>query len=171
MNGTNTDDVIFQTVFEWNASKIIEILASAINVIFVSPFYYYAIWYEKVGANHSRSLINQLVSSICASGLAYILFTQTLDIMVTAFGPFSFLFCHFRRLVRSSISQQICLMTTAISIVKYVFLFVLKSPPNLNMEFWNTYITLWTLIFSFICQFVYQFLRGRNPINMYISTG
>ena len=171
MNRTISDDVIFHTVFEWNASKIIEILASLMNVIFVAPFYYYAIWYEKVGANHCRSLINQLVSSSCASGLAYILFAQSLDIMVTAFGPFSLMFCHFRRLLKSSITQQIFLMTTAISIVKYVFLFVLKSPPNSNMEFWNTYISLWTLIFSFLYQFVYQFLPGRNPINIYLCSG
>ena len=171
MNRTNSDDIIFQTVFEWNASKIIEILTSLMNVIFVAPFYYYAIWYEKVGANHCRSLINQLVSSICTSGLAYILFAQTLDIMVTAFGPFSLMFCHFRRLMRSSISQQISLMTTAITVVKYVFLFVLKSPPNSNMEFWNTFIFAWTLIFSFLCQFVFQFLPGRDPINIYLCSG
>lgn len=171
MNITNSDDVIFQTVFEWNASKIIEIWASVINVIFVSPFFYYAIWYEKFGANHCRSLINQLMSSICASCLAYILFVQTLDTMVTAFGPFSLMFCHFRRLIRSSISQQIFLMTTAISIVKYIFLFVLKTPPNIYMEFWTTYITLWTLIFSFMCQFVTQFLPGRDPINIHLCSG
>ena len=171
MNSSAETEIVFRAVFDWNASKTIEIFASLINIVFVSPFYFYVVWYERFGANHQRSLINQLLASVCASGVAYNVFVQTLDILVTAFGPFSFMFCHFRRLVRSSITLQVMLMTTAITVVKFVYIFVLRSPPDSNLEFWNTFICLWTLTCSFACQFVYQFLPGRNQINIYICSG
>jgi len=171
MASTVLNETVFTAVYEWNASKISEILVSLINIIVVTPFAYYIIWYERFGANHRRTLINQLVASICLHLVVYNVFVQSMDIAVTALGPFNFSFCHFRRFVRSILIFQCTLLTTAITIVKYIYIFVMKTPANCREEFWCLFINLWTLMCSCLSHFVFHFLPGRELINIYVCSG
>ncbi len=111
------------------------------------------------------------MTSICYYLVAYNLLGQTMDIAVTALGPFSLSFCTFRRLTISVLNFQAVLLTTAISVVKYVYIFVLKFPPYSKEEFWWIFINLWTLMCSCLSHFVYQFLPGRSVINIYVCSG
>ncbi len=171
MASTVLNETVFTAVYEWNASKISEILVSLINIVVVTPFAYYIIWYERFGANHRRTLINQLVASICLYLVVYNVFVQSMDIAVTALGPFNFSFCHFRRFVRSILIFQCTLLTTAITIVKYIYIFVMKTPANSREEFWCLFINLWTLMCSCLSHFVFHFLPGRELINIYVCSG
>jgi hypothetical protein len=171
MNSTMSNVTVFEAVYEWNTSKILEIFASFINIVFVSPLMFYIIWYERFGANHPRTLINQLVASGFLYGITYIVFAQTLDIAVTAFGPFSLTFCHFRRFIRGILILQTIFVTAAITVVKYIYIFVLKVPPNGKEEFWGICINVVTLVCSIVSQFVSQFLPGRDLISIYICSG
>jgi hypothetical protein len=139
MASTALNVTVFTAVYEWNASKISEILVSLINIIVVTPFAYYIIWYERFGANHRRTLINQLAASICLYLVVYNVFVQSMDIAVTALGPFNFSFCHFRRFARSILIFQFTLITTAITIVKYIYIFVMKTPANCKEELVSFY--------------------------------
>jgi len=51
---------VFSTVYEWNASKTAELFASLTGVVLSTPFLFYVTWYERCGANHNRTLINQV---------------------------------------------------------------------------------------------------------------
>jgi hypothetical protein len=55
--------VVFTAVYEWNAIQAVEVVASLVNIFCVTPFMYFITWYEKYGANHNRTLINQFVAS------------------------------------------------------------------------------------------------------------
>ena len=63
------------------------------------------------------------------------------------------------------------LLLLAISVVKYVYVFVVKTPSNLNDEFCMFFINLTIVIVSSLSQFVYQFLPGRNAYNYYLCMG
>jgi hypothetical protein len=171
MNSTMSNITVFEAVYEWNASKILEILASLIKITFVSPMMFYIIWYERFGANHPRTLINQLVASGFLYGIAYNLFAQTIDIAVTAFGPFSLTFCHFKAFIRGTLILQCIFVTTAVTVVKYMCIFILKAPQNIKDEFWCICINIVTLACSSLSQFVSQFLPGRDLISTYVCSG
>jgi hypothetical protein len=55
--------VLFTAVYESNASKMAEVLLSLVNIFAVTPFMYLIIWYERYGANHNRTLVNQFATS------------------------------------------------------------------------------------------------------------
>ena len=63
------------------------------------------------------------------------------------------------------------LMFDWIIIVRYLFLFYLKNPTALQDDFWNLFLSLWNVGLCSICQFVYIFSPGKNPINFYMCFG
>ncbi len=136
MNSTMPNVTVFEAVYEWNASKVLEILASLINMAFITPMMFYVIWYERFGAGHQKTLVNQMVASGFLYGLTFNIISQIFDIVILAFGPFSPFICHVRRFIKGALLVQIVVITTAVSVVKYVFIFVFKSPPDCNDDVW-----------------------------------
>jgi len=52
------NEPVYAEVYEWSASKIAEIVLSIFNIVLVTPWFIYIIWYERYGANHRGTLIN-----------------------------------------------------------------------------------------------------------------
>jgi hypothetical protein len=44
------NETVFTAVYEWSASKILEILISIFGTLFITLWLLYIIWYEKYGA-------------------------------------------------------------------------------------------------------------------------
>ena len=173
---TNGSFTVFTSIYAWNSSKIIGILISLFNILFVTPFFCYIIWYERYGANHRRTLINQFVASNCYYAIAYLVIVQSLDVVTSAFGPFSigqlgFAFCHVKRFIRSVIVFQVIQTIAATILIKYIYIFIVKNPSDVHDEYWCLFMNIWTLFVSLITQFVYQFLPGRNLTTIYVCTG
>jgi hypothetical protein len=165
------NETIFIAVYEWSPSKIIEILLSILSIFLVTPWLMYIIWYERYGDNHRRTLTNQLVASHFYYLVFYNLFGQSLDVAITAFGPFGPQICYVQKFTKGVLTFQLIQLFTSIFTVKYFYIFVLKNPAGVHEEFWCVFINLWTLILSCISEFVYQFLPGRSEIKFYICTG
>lgn len=129
------------------------------------------IWYERYGDNHRRTLINQFVASHFYYAAFYNIFGQTLDEVITAFGPFGTQLCYFHMYIKGVITFQLVQLFNSIFTVKYIYIFVLKNPSGVNEEFWCFFINLWFLFISCITEFVYQFMPGRSEMKFYICSG
>ncbi len=88
--------------------------------------------YEKYGSDHRRSLINQLVSSICWNILVSNLTCVPLEIFLTLYGPLMDRFCSFYMIFKYSSFFHEALLLSFITVVKYLCIFVLKNPTGDN---------------------------------------
>ena len=73
-NGTNT--TLCTGLMGNTYPKIFAIILSILLSLIVLPFLYGIIWYEKFGTDSKRTLLNQLVSSICWKLIFIVLFLQ-----------------------------------------------------------------------------------------------
>ena len=60
---------------------------------------------------------------------------------------------------------------SAISIVKYIYVFVQKNPAGQNDDFWCFFVNLVITILTGLSQMTFQFLPGRNPYMFYVCSG
>jgi hypothetical protein len=165
------NETVFTAVYEWSASKTLNILLSICSILFITPWLYYMIWYERYGANHRRTLINQFAASHSYYAVFYILVGQSLEVMLTTFGPFGDYACHFQEFLQGVMTFQFLHIFTFIFTVKYFYIFVLRNPSGIDEEFWCFFLNMWSLLISCLTQFVYQFMPGRHPIKFYICCG
>ena len=136
----------FVSIYAWTISKSLGIVFSFISILFITPFFYFVIWYERYGANHKRTLINQFAASTCYYAIAYNLLTQSLEIVLSLFGPMGYGFCHLHRIIKAVIIIQCVQTQTAIAIVKYLYIFKLKSTSSLHDEFWCIFLNILTVV-------------------------
>jgi hypothetical protein len=60
---------------------------------------------------------------------------------------------------------------SAISIVKYIYIFVLKNPSGQNDDFWCFFVNFLFALLAGLSQVAFQFLPGRNPYIFYVCSG
>jgi hypothetical protein len=60
---------------------------------------------------------------------------------------------------------------TAVTVTKYVYIFVVKNPSYQHDNFWCFFVNLWFLVVGSLVQFTYQFLPGRDQLNIYVCSG
>ena len=85
---------------------------------------------------------------------------------------------HYIALHLCKLNKNICntgihftLLVSAISIVKYVYIFVKKNPSWQNDDFWCFFVNLNSAFLAGLSQVTFQFLPGRNPYIFYICSG
>ena len=66
---------------------------------------------------------------------------------------------------------QFTLLVSAISIVKYVYIFVQKNPSGQHDDFWCFFVNLNIAFLAALSQVTFQFLPGRNPYIFYVCSG
>jgi hypothetical protein len=162
---------IFEGVYEIRVSKVIGIFISAINITFFSPAIYFMIWYEKFESNQPRSLVNQFVSSSCWSALIFIFFIQTGEIGIALKGSISSPLCYIHTLIKMTLTIQYSWQAISISVMKYLYIFVLKSPSGQFDDFWCFYINILIAILAILSQIIFLFTPGKNPYFYYMCTG
>ena len=111
---------------------------------------YSVIWYERFGADTKRILTNKLVSMICWNGIIGVQTIFLFDSVLFVFAPFSKFTCLFFQMIRFTIKSNFLTFLNAIAISKYIFIFWMKNPGSLEDDFWNLFLSLWTVGFSFI---------------------
>ena len=118
-----------------------------------------------------RTIVNRLASSVCWSTITYFLFPQIVDLSRYFTGPLPAGLCTFNLFIKNVITIQILFFFNASIIFKYISIFWLKNPIRLQDEFWACYVNIWVIMFSFLGQFVGDFLPNTKPMNYYICTG
>jgi hypothetical protein len=111
------------------------------------------------------------VASICGYGIVYNLIGEVSDIILFTSGPFEAWFCRAERFVYNVVLFQWTFLQLGIALMRYIYIFVLKNPAQLQKEFWCLFINLATLLSSIIFELVYQMQPGREPISIYICRG
>ena len=136
LNTTNVHH-IFEGLYEMRVPKVLGIFISVVNIVFTSPVIYFLIWYEKFESNHARSLVNQFVSSGCWTAFIYNVLGQTFEIGIALNkGPVSPVLCYPHAMLKIVLGMQYTWQAVSISVVKYLYIFVLKNPSGLHDDFW-----------------------------------
>ena len=159
-----------ENIFDNHVSKIFALsMASAFSAAMV-PLMIGIIWYEK--DNHSRTLINQLLSSLMYWMLIWIIAIQPPTFWILAFGPLSSAtFCALHSFIRNAFIIQCLFIQIATLVTRYIFIFHLKNPTALQDDFWNIFINMWAFAWSLLSQFTLYFLPGKHPIHYCICVG
>ena len=167
----NNEQDYFDELFGNRPIKMFMIAFSSLSLLLSIPVIYGIIWFERFGCDMKRIFINRLVSSVCWSFFAWILFAQIPDMIRYFSRPFSESICFFILATKTMIAMQVILFFNAMNISRYIFIFWLKNPLNFQDDFWSTFVNLWIVSFSLVSQFVYVFLPGKQALNFYICSG
>ena len=81
------DNQFYSNLYTPDWSMVLAILVSLLNIVVVTPISYSITWYERFGSEHRRTLLNQLVASICWNIIGSNLTSLPLEIFLTVFGP------------------------------------------------------------------------------------
>ena len=79
--------------------------------------------------------------------------------------------CYFQQILKTSLNLQSILTCDTITVVRCIFLFVLKNVDRFQDDFWNRFIRIWIVGFCAISQFVFLFLPGQQALIFYICLG
>lgn len=115
-------------------------MVSIVGAIIAIPLLYGIIWFEE--NNHFRTLINQLVASICWYLIFYILLVQPIAIVLYINGPLNSFICSIDIIIKNVMSMQAIFLLEAIVITKYVFVHLLKNPVAIDDNFLRLFINL-----------------------------
>ena len=162
---------LFDNIYSLNWSMTVGILSTLINILCSTPLFFAIAWYERFGTNHNRTLLNQLVSSICWVTIVQNLTDLTLGILLNLCGPFSVKFCTFFIWYKSSFYLYTLVLLICITTVKYACIFILQKPVGIHLEIWCLFINIFSIGFSILEQFVFLFLPGRQPTFVFICSG
>jgi len=159
-----TQNNIFEGVYEMRLSKIIGIFISIVNIVILSPAIYFVIWYEKFGINHNtRSLVNQFASSGCWTALIYNILAQTTEVLIAIIGLVSKPICYLHTLLKIVLVIQYTWQAISMSVIKYLYIFVLKNPSGQSDDFWCFFINMLITFHGLLSQTVFLYLPGKNP--------
>ncbi len=116
-------------------------------------------------------MVNQFVSSSCWSAIVFNSLVQTGEIGIALNGSVNFAFCYFHTVLKLALTIQYTWQVTAISVVKYLYIFVLKNPSGQYDDFWCFYINILIAIHATLTQIVFPLIPGKNPYFYYMCTG
>ena len=167
-NNNNNNNIIdfFSGLFENRPIKVFGMVISIISSVFYVLLYYHIIWYEKFGSDKKRTILNKLVSSICAAGILWHGIVQPIEMSRYIFGPLPAWMCNFHFTLKNVIGIQFLLFYDSISLLRYLFIFWLKNPTGFCDDFWTKFVNVWIIVFSFISQILHSILPGLSVTNI-----
>jgi hypothetical protein len=127
--------------------------------------------YDRFGASHNKTLINQFVTSSCWSLIFSNILTLIPEILLTLFGPSNKYFCFIHTILKNTIFIQFVVNLTAISIVRYIYIFVKKNPSGRNDDFICFFVNLAAFVNTTTWQVVHQLTNGYNHHPYYLCCG
>ena len=119
---------LFSNIYSQDLYMGLAAAFSFINFFVLTPLLHLIIWYEQYGSDHPRTLLNQLVTSLCWNGLLHNLISIPAEIVLDLFGPLSQNFCSFHFIIKNSLICHLTFMINFIILVKYISIFVLNNP-------------------------------------------
>ena len=162
---------IYENIYIFNWPLKIAIFSTVLNILFFTPLFFAIAWYEKYGTNQNRTLLNQLVSSICWITIVQNISDLPLGIFMNLFGPLNLEVCTVFLVYKSALILNTVILLIFITLVKYVYIFVLKNPAGINSEIWCRFTNMFSVGFSLLEQSVFLFLPGRQPAFIYVCAG
>jgi hypothetical protein len=94
-----------------------------------------------------------------------------LEIILNWFGPFGNVFCSVQTVLKNAGLFYEAAMIIAITLVKFLSIFVLKNPLGIHCEFWCLFINLVSTLGPLLSEIVFIILPGKLPMSFYICRG
>ena len=92
--------------------------------------------FEHFGSDLKRTILNKFVTSACFSGIQFVVFGQSLNILRYFIGPLPNLVCFVKTVLVQSVLIQILIFADGIVVARYLYIFVLKNPFAFQDDFW-----------------------------------
>jgi hypothetical protein len=165
------DSDFFSPVYELGPAKIIVCCLSFLFSIILVPFLFSIVWFDWYGSDLKRIFINRLVSSIALCSIGQLILVQIPEIFRYMTGPLPVWFCFMHYVLKNTTALLQIIYFDIIAIVRYLFIFHLKNPAMFQDEFWNLFINMQVVSFSFLSQLIFAYLPGRQPLIYYYCTG
>jgi hypothetical protein len=169
-----TDDMdfdYFSELFANRPTKILAVVFSGIGGSLLICLIYGIIWFEHFGSDKKRTVINKLLASFCWACFEWFFAIQIPDMIRYIQGPLPSTVCLIQMNMKFFIYCQMLVYLDGIVLVRYLFIFKLKNPAAFQDDFWHVYINLTVNLFSFLIQFVFSQLPGRNSLYFYLCSG
>lgn len=97
---------------------------------------------------------------------------QPLSIYRATVGPVKFeIICRINSVLRNLLPIHGLLLSDAIMLVKYAFLFHMKNPTAVQDDFWNLFLNVWIFFFTTASQIFHILAPGPDALNFYICVG
>jgi hypothetical protein len=77
-------------------------------------------------------------------------------------GPLPGIICTFNAFLKTAATVPAIIFFDGMVISKYFLIFWLKNPYSFHDDFWNRFISIWTISFSHLSQFVADFMPGNR---------
>jgi len=167
----NSSDVFLSSLYERDWSMALALLAAVLNITLITPLSCIIVWYERFGSDLRRTLLNQLVASLCWNIIFQNLATQPMEVFLTLYGPLDPWFCFIHAVLKFSCFFHWVVIIFFMALVKYLSIFLLQNPMSIKSEFWYLVINLVTVILCVLSQLVYYAMPGRKPNNYYVCIG
>lgn len=164
-------DDYFKGMYEDRASKVVGVVVNIVSGIISTFMSFGILWYERYGSDSKRTILNKLVSVMYLDGLIWIFAIQIPEIYRYINGPIPSTICLFHIFLKNVLAIHLTLVTTVITFLRFMFIFVLKNPGKFPDDFWIILINLWIIGFATISQTVFHLQAGREPINYYLCSG
>jgi hypothetical protein len=165
INSFQLEWITFDPIYEETLVRVLLHIFTTLSGFFIIPSCYGIIWFE--WNSHFRTLINQLVASICWYQIIWICI-HNFALLLQMYGPGGSLQCSMEVIFINVLGMQAMLLLDAIVISKYIFVFLLRNPVAIHDGYFLYFINISTFTISFISQCVYVWLPGRNPMIFYI---
>ena len=107
---------------------------------------YSIIWIERFGSDKKRTIINQLVTSLCWTFITWNSTVQVLKLVRLLHGPLGLKLCVWTSILQRSVITRAQLIVNAISTIRYAFIFWSKNPGAFNDDFWHKFVSRWTIL-------------------------
>jgi len=157
-------------LFENHTVKIVGILYS-LTVTFITSLIFLSIISYEHNHYRYRTLINQLLTKLALIVLSSNILSQLPNTLIYIVGPLPWYICYPQMILFPMLTGASILLTNAITVVRYLFIFCVKNPTSIQDDFWAEFINMWALLASFLGNLLYFLLPGKNPHRLYICMG
>jgi len=159
----------FSYTTERSTIRTVSLLASSIFLCVFPTFLYLVIRYEK--NLHRRTILNYLAADFCAVLACLFVVVQLMETVRFIFGPLPVNVCYVQTVLRVGCVYSFYLIVNFHAVLKYVLIFIWKSPFGFRDDFWYFFIKCLIILGIFIIQFVMEFIRRFRTLEFYICTG
>ncbi len=161
----------FGPVYELGTMKITLCFVSFVYTILMIPLLFSMIWFDWYGSDLKRIFVNRLVTSLAFTAMGQLILVQIPEILQYVTGSLPNWLCFWHYVIKNSIAMQEILFLDIITLVRYMFVFSIKNPATFQDKFWNFFINIVVVSFSFLSQVIFASLPGRQPLTYYFCTG
>lgn len=151
--------------------KLFSLSVCFICFICVPILTYGIFWYDCNGPDKNRTFLNRLAVSLCYIVVEIFVIIQLTEAIRHIYGPMPKLFCHIKAVARPVYITQSLLYLDAITVTRYLFIFVLRNPAAFPDDFWIMFVNVWIRSACIIGNTAWALKNEHEVLNYYICTG